>query len=288
MEQRIQVRVFNVLSRWCSALSDPRFIWIDRSAPVRNYVALLAGLARCWEEAFLPLERVRHLLETLLTSFVAGERTAGYLTSLSVEERAAALDRLPNEARAVAAALCYAALRENADWKEWVFRFQPFLEPGLELGLLAADEDATELVERLVDEKPTTSALEERLAFASTYLDDPHWCAKQERDLGIDRVRLTHEQFAAKFGITLAVNGVTLDDARLVSLVRQALAYRRVKGAIIDVGGARLSVHLGDPIFAGVDGQTLETADSYDLSHLIDLERRGIGFMHVLRAADAA
>ncbi len=54
-----------MLQRWCGALNDPRFIWIDRYAAVRNYSALLLGLAESWEQDFLSRDRLTRLLETL-------------------------------------------------------------------------------------------------------------------------------------------------------------------------------------------------------------------------------
>ena len=56
--QRLRVRLFNVLQRWSLALSDPRFVWIDLAAPVRNYAALLVADAECWEQDHLPEDRV--------------------------------------------------------------------------------------------------------------------------------------------------------------------------------------------------------------------------------------
>jgi hypothetical protein len=287
MDKRIELRVFNVLSRWCGALADPRFVWIGHSAPVRNYVALLTGLAACWEEDLLPPDRVKRLLETLFGSFVQAERTPGYLIRLDDEARADALSRLPGEGRALAASLCFSVLREKADWREWIFRFQPFLPAAIELGILEVNEQTLGLVERLVDEAPSSAEVEERLLFAATYLDDPHWCKKQEQELGVECVSLTHVGFNHKFGITLATSGLSLDDVRLVSLVRQALAYRRVSGAVVDLGGDRLAVHLGEPVRATLHGNFLETTHSYDAAGLAELERLGIGFASLLTSAGA-
>jgi len=286
-DKKVEVRVFNVLSRWCGALADPRFIWIERTAPVRNYAALLGALARCWEEAFLPTPKILALLQTLFEGFIRSERAPGYLGTLDDDDRKAALDRLPDEARAVGAALCYAVLREQADWGASVFTFQPFLVTGLELDVFSVNDSVPDLVKRLVGEVVEASTIDARLRWAATYLDDPHWCRKQEQDLNIPHVGLTHDGFNHRFGITLAVDGSSLDDPRLVSLARQALAYRRVEGAVIDVGTARISVHLGDPVFALVKGadEELTTRDSVDAQRLAELEQRGIGFGAVLQPA---
>jgi hypothetical protein len=284
-EQRLRVRVFNVLERWCGALNDPRFAWIDPAAPVRNYSALLAALARCWQENFLPHERLIRLLDTLFSAFLRGERAVGYLHSLSDEEREKALARLPQEARVVAGALCYALLREQTTWREVVFRFQPFLIDALELGVVEVGPQSPKLDKRLVGEKPSAATIEERLLFACEFTDDEHWCARQERELGFAYVRLTQRDFKRdKFGITLAVEGASLEDSRLVSLVRQALAYRKAEGVVVEIGDTRLAVHLGESVAARVHG---EMCESLDASRLIDAERHGVSFARMLDIHEA-
>jgi hypothetical protein len=288
MQRRLEVRVFNVLERWCGSLNDPRFVWIEQNAPVRNYVALLTALGRCWQENLLPVERILRLLETLFSSFIGGERTRGYLPALAVVDQAKAIERLPDEARFVAASLLYTALRDNADWKNWVFRLQPALEKGLELGVIAVGDETPSAIELLVGERPTVSEVEDRLLDMSTFTDDEHWCERQERELGIERVELTHEAFNPKFGITLAVTGMGLDDPRLVCLVRQALIYRHVDGAVVETGSDRVAVHYGDPVYARIDGAVCETEETFSPSRLVDLERAGVSFRRVLGVRNAA
>ena len=62
-----------------------------------------------------------------------------------------------------------------------------------------------------------------------------------------------------------------------MSLVRQALAYRRTDGAIIKLGDQiRLSVKIGEPVWARVNDETLCTPDAIDLDGLAELERHGV------------
>jgi hypothetical protein len=289
--QRLRVRLFNVLQRWSLALADPRFIWIDPTAPVRNYAALLVADAECWEQEHLPEERIIPLLGSLLGSFIRTERSRGYLLSLSDEDRQRALARLSREARALSAALVYCALRPSSNWREYLFEWQPALVAGLEFGVFDVAPKTREAVQRLLDKPTTEEEIRERLRWAATYLDDEHWAAKQERDLGFDRVRLTAKGFDRRFGITLEVfgDGASLDEARLVSLVRQALAYRKTDGAIVEVGAdVRLSVKLGDPVWARIGEDEFCTAGSLDLDDLADLEQQGVSFARVLVPATQA
>jgi hypothetical protein len=282
-EQKLQVRVNNVLQRWCGALNDPRFIWIDRYAPVRNYSALLLGLVECCEQEFLTRDRLTRLVEILFTSFVASERAPGYLLGLSDDDRGQALGRLPREARLLGGALCYCLLRSEAAWSEVVFRLQPFLKSALTLGVVEVGKETPALVKRLVGEQRSEAAISDRLRFASTYTDNLHWCQQQEHELGFTDVRLSDEPGAPKYAIRLEVDGATLAEAALVSLVRQALDYRKARGVAIKLPDARLSVYLGDPVYAIKNGATYASREPVDAGRLQSLERRGIGFDRILK-----
>jgi len=289
--QRLQTRLFNVLQRWSLALADPRFVWIDPTAPARNYGALLVAHAECWEQEHLPEERVIRLLGAILGSFIRTERSTGYLSSLPDEEGQRALKRLSDEARALGAALVYCALRPSANWRDHVFEWQPALVAGLELGVFEVTARTCVVVRRLTNDDVGKEEIAKRLNFAATYLDDEHWAAKQERDLGFERVRLTNIGHFKDSRITVQVSGdgAALNEPRLVSLVRQALAYRKTNEAVILVGETiRLAVKLGEPLWAKSGEQTLCTLDTFDLDDLAQLERQGVSFDGILVSAEQA
>ena len=232
---------------------------------------------------------MRGRLGALYGSFIRTERSPGYLLILADEERQRALDRLPVEARALGAALAYCALRPNAKWREYLFDWQPALVAGFDLGVFDATGQSCAVVVRLINQEVSVDDIHARLRWATTYIDDEHWTAKQERDLGLGHVRLTKHTVSPRFGITLHVSGdgASLDDSRLLSLVRQALAYRKPDGAIIELEPeTRLSVKLGDPVWARVGAETLCTASNVGLDDLADFERRGVSFARLLHAAD--
>jgi hypothetical protein len=287
--QRLRVRLFNVLQRWSLALADPRFVWIDPMAPVRNYAALLVADAGCWEQQHLPEDRVIRLVGSLLGSFIRTERSRGYLLSLSEEERQRALARLSGEARALGAALVYCALRPSLKWREYLFEWQPALVEGLRMGVFEVSARSRDVVQRLIDKPTSEDEVADRLQWAAAYIDDEHWTAKQEDDLGFEHVRLTKIGVNPRFGMTLEVSGdgASLDESRLVSLLRQALAYRKTDGAVIELGEqTRLSVKLGEPVWARVGDRTFRTPSDVDMEDLAELERQGVGFGRVLQPAD--
>ena len=77
--------------------------------------------------------------------------------------------------------------------------------------------------------------------------------------------------------------GASLNDAALVSLVRQPLAYRRTNGAIVELSDQiRLSVKIGEPVWARINGETSCAPEAIDLDGLAELERNGVSFASVL------
>ena len=288
---RLRVRLFNVLQRWSLALADSRFVWIELAAPVRNYAALLVADAECWEQGHLPEDRVIRLVGTLLGSFIRTDRSRGYLVSLADDERQRALDRLTTEAGALGASLVYCALRPTAKWRDYLFEWQPALVAGLHFGVFDVRPESCDVIERLIGQRPSVGEVHNRLDWAATYIDIEHWAQRQQRDLGFQHVRLTHLRVSRRFGVTLEVSGgdASFNDAALVSLVRQALAYRRTDGAIIKLGEQiRLSVKIGEPVWARVSEETLCTPEAVDLDGLAELKRHGVSFAHVLAPAEQA
>ena len=284
-QQLLRVRLFNVLQRWSLALTDLRFAWIDPAAPVRNYAALLVADAECWEQGYLPEDRVIRLVGTVICSFIRTERSRGYLVSLSEDERQRALSRLTPEARALGTALIYCALRPSAKWRTYLFEWQPALVAGLHVGVFDVRPESCSVIERLIGTHLSVDEVHNRLQWAATYIDDEYWAQRQQRDLGFQRVRLTNLDVSHRFGVTLEVSGndASLDNAALVSLVRQALAYRRTDGAIVKLGEQiRLSVKIGEPVWARVDEETMCTPEAIDLDGLAELERHGVSFARVL------
>ena len=189
------------------------------------------------------------------------------------------------EARALGAALVYSALRPISSWSDYLFDWQPALVAGLEFGIFEVRAETCGVIERLTGTRPSVDEVRSRLEWAATYTDDDHWAQRQQRDLGFQHVRLTHLRFSHGFGVTLSVSGgnASLNDVALVSLVRQALAYRRTSGAIVELGEQiRLSVKIGDPVWARIDEDTLCTTDVIDLDGLAELERNGVSFASVL------
>jgi hypothetical protein len=288
LEQRQQVRAFNLLERWARALSDPRLLWLNPLSPLRNYAALLVALTECAEHACLAEWRLARLVSTTLASFAQTERPAGYLFSIGSDERARALSLLPANARSLAAALVYSCLRPSVPWRERVFDWQAFLVPALEHGLLLGDERAAEAVGRMTGEQPSFAAVQQRLRWAANYIDEPHWCKRTARQLGFSSVGFIKGDINRHFPVRLAVRGepATLEAPALVSVIRRALTFRRCDRLMLDLSGGRLSIALGDVAYVQVDGVSWESREPIGSQTLEQLEELGLPLAVVLYETD--
>jgi hypothetical protein len=286
--RRIQTRLYNLLNRWCQALADPRLRWIDPLAPARNYLYLVKALYECWAESYLPRDRMIPLVGTLFGSYIRTDRAPGYLGSLSDEERAAAISSVTNEARQFAAALIYCGLRPEADFRNHIFEWQPFLKQGQELGVIAGGGDIENTVRRLIEggmnadgprSTTTKETIVQRLTWAESYMDDQYWCQKTARELGLDAISFSTKEVNALYPVVLEVNGIVdpLHDHRVVTLMRQTLEYRQVQGIVIMLPAGRISVRIDDYCYAQIQGLILESNQRVTLPTLISLEEAGSG-----------
>lgn len=278
-ERRLQLRVYHVLDRWCRAVRDPRLRWIDPSAPVRNFLHLLTALVQSAEGAFLPSERIRELTGTLLTSFVAGGASPGFLASLDPEMRHTMSERVDDHARDAATALAYEGLNRDSTWRSRVLEWQAFLVPAIEWGLLRASDGVVGLLPRLGGSTATLTQIDDRLMLAATYIDDAEWCLRAASSLGLGRVTFTQDP-AAPFPVTVHVEGVAdpLRAASLVALARLALAYKKTDRVVIAVQAGRIAVRLFEHANALLTGQRYRSTDVVSPELLEQLERTGSGW----------
>ncbi len=280
--QRLQVRLLHVLERWSRATNDPRLHWVNPIAPVRNYAALLQAVAACWENAYLPEPKLLAVLQALFESFITGEAATGYLLTIDQSDLEAALARTPDDARSLAAALVYVALRPNSNWQGHIFDWQTFLVPGIELGIFQADHGCDAAIERLVGIQVSTTEVEDRLLELAEYMDDAHWCARVQKELELGSVAFQAGNFAPPYNLVLAVRGISdpLLDSRLVALVRRTFQYKRVSGLVVMGSDWRLSVADGKPAHIRLStGAILKSTVKITTSYLtlLDQQRLGLG-----------
>lgn len=283
-DRRLQVRLFNVLDRWSRALADPRLRWINPLTPVRNYTGLLSALLECWTERYLSEDRLLALTTTLFGSFICTGRGPGYLMALSEADRDAAVVALDDATRAGAAALLYVGLRPTTNWRANIFDWQTFLLPALELAVVRDDAVAAAAASLIVGAEVTAMDVADRLLWVALYMDDQQWGPAIARELNLTKVELTADNVIRNFGVTLRVSGLTdpLGDSRLVTLVRKALEYRKATGAVITLPEGRVSVELGEQVYAKLDGVQFESAQTITVERMRLLEANGAGLRALL------
>ncbi len=173
-------------------------------------------------------------------------------------------------APAEATALAFGALRNSQkDLITYLFGWQPALIDGLEGGLLVSTDHTAAVVHELTGLTMSPPAILDRITRASTYIDDARWSETVSKELGLP-VRLTTRSFAARFGATLSVgSGVDLlGDARVVEVVRRAMAYRGTDGCIVKSAADRLSIQVLDTFAAKIGDRTVESDDVVTIERL--------------------
>jgi len=283
----VQVRFGNVLKRWSRALGDERLRWLSPYAAVRNYGALLAALVQCRSYGYLRTDRVADITKELIRSFVGEQQHPGYLLKLQVNEREQAMKLLiANDAEAMAAALIYAILQPESHWEQVAFEWQPMLVQAITLGVIAAGEGSPELLEAMSLPTRTPQQIDAHLQRVMTYMNDNRWCAIIEKDLALDRVKLDWNNTNQVYPLTVVVDGIldTLNDPRLVSLVRRALTYRKPEGIMVQIAnGDRLSFRRGGIAYARVAQQQFESYDAITDDLMSMLEDLNAGWTSELK-----
>ncbi|MFN8111874.1 MAG: hypothetical protein U0R51_01610 [Solirubrobacterales bacterium] len=285
-ESRLRVRLFNVLKRWSVALADPRLFWISPTAGARNYIALLSALAECWRMNYLPEERVRDLVEALMASFIRGERSRGYLWLMDDDDRSKAVSAVNEDAREVADALVYAVFRDTTVGHPYIFDWQAFLAPALDLGLLRCGDRVPALVADLCGHKCTCEEVEARLKEVATYVNDERWCDRMRKSLELEALSLHVGHFRdATFLIRVAEDIDLLRDARMPRLAREALEYRSAESTVIVEAGrnTRIRVERDGKVGIVKGGEVKLLAEELNWSVLLRLDAMSRPFADLLR-----
>ena len=141
----------------------------------------------------------------------------------------------------------------------------------------------------MTQEQPSPAAVDQRLHWAASYIDEPHWCDRTARQLGFASVRFVKSDVNRHFPVRLAVRGgpATLEAAALVSVIRRALTFRRCDRLMLDLTGGRLSIALGDMAYAQVDGVSWESREPISAQTLQQLEELGLPLATVLYETSA-
>lgn len=289
---RLRVRLFNVLARWIRSLGDPRLLWLDPVAPVRNFAALAGALQYCWLHDYLEAERLARLTRMLLTGIAGSDQSAGFLDALEPETAERASERLDQAVRDTVSTLIFVALRteRRADARA-VFEWQPTLRNARRLHLVAPSYVSAAVCSSLVGDNVTREVILDELERAASYEDDEHWCERMRRELDLDTLHLQARSFLAEgYEAHLTVDsGIDLlSDPRIPRLARGALRYREARGAMIESGSDRLAVKLGGLVAIRRDSAVHRITDPLEEELLDLLLDVGAGFIDLMPARRSA
>ena len=240
----IKQRVGNVLMRWSLALNDKRFRWIDVTAPMTNFQALLIGLADIRLTKSITPQRSAAVTLALLQSILGSEQRHGYLLDLEDEDERALVESLmTSESAGIAAALVYDALNPSSNWRSVVFEWQPFIKEALKREFIAADDVTLQLLSQFaaVDGgyrvPESVEKVDDHLEMLATFINDTHWCKQQQQELGFHKVVIRRSELLQvdRRPYTVTLTGpVTLRiEPRVVTLLLRLLEYKKVRGAIV-------------------------------------------------------
>jgi len=292
LEVRQEVRVSNVLSRWCRAVSDPRHALLRPDAPAANYEALVGALAAIWEEHALDGERLIRLTGELFGAFLGDDKSPGFLGRADEQLRDQVLQNLDPASCESAAGLAYLALARRG-WHEIVYAWQPYLRKGLiDTNVMRVGDQTAELIERVLDRPVTPHEVKALLNERASYMDDAKWCEQIAAQLGFGSVWF-EEVSNPVAPVRLHIGGCSdpRSDARVLDAVGQAMRFRRVSVIGIEAGEFRAVLALGHPtaILDGPPGdQRMEKSDVVlTAERLRDVERQGGALKELLALAAA-
>ena len=281
LEARQRVRVVNVLSRWCRAISDPRHALLRPDAPAANYQALLSVLVTAWVEDAIDEDRLIRLAAELFGAFLGDGKSPGFLGRADQDLRGIVLRHLDRRIREWAAGIAYLALRPERPWKDVVYDWQPYLNKALiDTDIMIVGAQTAALASRITGRKVPVTEIEDVLIARTGYLDKGKWCEDLARTLRLPRIVL--KMIDNKFvPLRISLLGVTepLTDPRVVEAAMQAMKFRRVEAIGIEAGGCTAVLRPGHrawvKIGSGSSAATMSSGVIITAERLAAVESQG-------------
>jgi hypothetical protein len=275
LEARQRIRAYHLLTRWATAVSDPRHALVAPLAPVVNYEALLGIVFLAWANDALEATQLRRLLLTLLDAFIGDAPGHGFLGRVNDEQRSAAVAALDAGFVEIAAGLVYVVLAESA-WQKDIYAWQPILQRGVELGVILPGALSASVVLHLTGKTVEENAIDEVLAHRLDWVDDATWCKRLAGELDLPSVLL--EPFNHPHVRVLARVSGSIDplrDTRLLTVARRALDFKHLPAIAVRVDKDTFVFEPGAPARALVGGHNYKTDSPVDSAQLREIEDQG-------------
>jgi hypothetical protein len=292
LEARQRVRVTNVLSRWCRAVSDPRHALLRPDAPTTNYQALVSVLVTAWAEQALDEDRLVRLAGELFGAFLGDGKSPGFIGRTDDELRTTVLHQLDDAVREWAAALAYLALRPQRPWKSIVYDWQPYLRTGLiDTPVMVVGDRTVELVDRVLAQTISARHIEDVLMARAEYLDVERWCTNLAQAVGLPRLALKQINNPS-VPLRVVIDGVDdpLTDPRVIEVGMHAMRFRKTDAIGIEAGGCIAVLRPGHAPVARLPGHAsaLKSSVVITTERLAAIERQGGSLSELLGLHTAA
>jgi hypothetical protein len=220
---RIRVRARNVLRRWADAIGDKRLLWIDPSAPLTNFSAMvdaicvLRSINRTAAASGLTDEDLDDLTDRTMTAILSATAGSdGHVEGLS------------DHTVATATVLVVLALRPGTDYRARLLHWQPRLRPLQDRGLLQATSLAAYYHATLFDSATDAGGIQDRIEAAKNFIDDAEWARRLELELGLESISYGQPSDRQQLDALVHIDGIDqpLVDPRTLRLVNAVCDYR--------------------------------------------------------------
>lgn len=289
LSARQRLRARNLIRRWARALPDPRHAWLAPEAPARNYEALIEVLTLIWLGEGLEHDQILELLGEVWTGLLGSDSRKGLVDRADPELRELVLGEVHQDVRELAAGMAYAALAPPG-WAAFIYDWQAFLARGLERRLFTAGELSCAFVEAIVGEVVNEQQIDSLLAQRAAYVDDERWGQRAAAELGLTSVRLVKNAGYLNVTVVVSVGGMTdpAHDPRTVVIAKRAMALKKSDHVLVEAGGERYLLRLGEPAHAKIGATMHESIAPIDSSRLDAVEQNGGTLADLLGIADVA
>ena len=219
---RIRVRARNVLRRWADAIGDTRLKWIDPTAPITNYSAMidaicvLRSINHTTAASGLTDEDLDDLTDRTTTAILAAN--AGSETPVEFADHTVASTT----------ALVMLALRPGVDQRARLLHWQPRLRPLQQLGLLEGTALAAYYLAVLFNRPTDAEGISDRIDEAINFIDDTEWARRLELELGLSKLTYGQPHEEQQLDALIHTGGIDrpLTDPRTLRLVDAVRDYR--------------------------------------------------------------
>ena len=236
---RVRLRARNVLTRWATAQSDPKLLWVDPMAPLANTSAVITLLVRLWIEyaAYDEPELSQDDLDDIWREWSDGLLgTPGQMGWLerAAKESDTYSDYITDDFKESVTLLNALALRPVAT-RRTIVQWQPTIQSSRAAGLAQVTDQVANAMAAALNANVNATEVSGILEAAEFYVDDELWGEVIGASLDLSTVRIDRVDPGQDVSVRLSIEGIPnpLNDARVPKLIERARVYKEASGVVI-------------------------------------------------------